>query len=790
MPTLDRLKTALASSYAIERELGQGGMATVYLAEDLKHRRKVAVKVLKPELAAAVGHERFLREITTTANLRHPHILPLYDSGEADGFLYYVMPYVEGESLQARLAREKQLPLDDALQIAREVADALSYAHAHGVVHRDIKPDNIMLESGHAVVADFGIARAVDAAGGETLTQTGIAVGTPVYMSPEQAAGGEVDGRSDLYALGCVLYEMLGGQPPFTGSTVESLIHQHVMVEAPPITNLRPAVPTPVVAALTRALAKAPADRFNPVGTFATALAPETLTTSHPTSTQSGSPSNRRLWIWAGAGAGALAVAAALAAGFLLRGGGAAGGAATARADDRSVAVLPFENIGGDPESEYFSAGITEDIIAHLSKSPDIKVVRALEYTGTATSMREVGRSLGVTTVLGGSVRRAGDEVRVVAQLIDSRTDENLWAETYDRKLESIFAIQTDIASNITEALGTVLVAGAGDDVPPTADLEAYQLFLRGRFSRSQRTYEGVTRSVGFFEQAIARDSTFAEAWAGLAETWVLMSAYTGATPEESLRQTLLAADRALELDPDLAGAYAARGMALGWLAWDFDGGIAELRHAIEADPGYAKAHHWLGISLGALGRLDEGLAELQRAAELEPLSLIIHSELGWYSFFAGHRDRAAAEFDRAIELDPRFPKPYLSSAEMYRLMGRTELEAQRLERWNALLEVPAYRPGSIEEALRAGGADAMHRGLVRPSVRPTAELAYHRIGWLVALGETDAAIEALEEEVTARRFASVMLEVSPSFDPLRGDPRFEALVARVFGKHHGPAGR
>ncbi|MDH3571239.1 MAG: serine/threonine protein kinase, partial [Gemmatimonadota bacterium] len=231
---LERLRTALADRYTIERELGKGGMATVYLAEDVKHHRPVALKVLRPELAAALGPERFLREIEIAANLHHPHILPLYDSGEAEGFLYYVMPYVEGESLRDRLEREKQLAIDDALQVAREVADALSYAHAHGVIHRDIKPENILLESGHAVVADFGIARAVDAAGGARLTETGIAIGTPAYMSPEQAGGEkDLDGRSDLYSLGCVLYEMLAGQPPFTGPTVESLVHQHLSAEPP-----------------------------------------------------------------------------------------------------------------------------------------------------------------------------------------------------------------------------------------------------------------------------------------------------------------------------------------------------------------------------------------------------------------------------------------------------------------------------------------------------------------------------------------------------------------------------
>jgi serine/threonine-protein kinase len=277
---LERLKTALADRYTIDREIGSGGMATVYLAEDLKHHRQVALKVLRPELAAALGPDRFLREIEIAANLRHPHILPLYDSGEAEGFLFYVMPYVEGESLRDRLERERQLAIDDTLQVAREVADALSYAHSRGVIHRDIKPENIMLESGHAVVADFGIARAVDAAGGERLTETGIAVGTPAYMSPEQAGGEkELDGRSDLYSLGCVLHEMLAGQPPFTGPTVESLVHQHLTADPPSVTTIRPSVPGWVAAALERSLAKTPADRFNPVAQFGEAISQRTSVT-------------------------------------------------------------------------------------------------------------------------------------------------------------------------------------------------------------------------------------------------------------------------------------------------------------------------------------------------------------------------------------------------------------------------------------------------------------------------------------------------------------------------------
>jgi serine/threonine protein kinase len=328
--SLNPLAAALADRYRLERELGQGGMATVYLAEDLKHQRRVAIKVLRPELAAAIGADRFLREITTTASLRHPHILPLYDSGEADGFLYYVMPYVEGESLRGRLDREKQLPLDDALQIAREVADALSYAHARGIVHRDIKPENILPESGHAAVADFGIAKAMSAAGSDTLTQAGMAIGTPQYMSPEQASGEQdLDGRSDLYALGCVLYEMLAGQPPFTGPTAESLVYQRLTAEPRSITQLRPAVPAEVAVALQRALAKTPADRFNPVAQFSEALRPGAL--ARPSGTTAVHPA------------------------------------------EKSIAVLPFVTLPADPDNEYFVTGSPRRSSMPWCRFPDCK---------------------------------------------------------------------------------------------------------------------------------------------------------------------------------------------------------------------------------------------------------------------------------------------------------------------------------------------------------------------------------------------------------------------------------
>src|SRR5438309_4022956 len=343
---LARLQAALADRYTIERELGRGGMATVYLAQDRKHHRQVAIKVLKPELAAALGPERFLREIDTAARLNHPHILPLHDSGEAEGFLFYVMPYVEGESLRDRLSREKQLPLGNALQIAREVADALSYAHSHDVVHRDIKPENILLEAGHAVVSDFGIARAITAAAGGNLTETGIGLGTPGYMSPEQgAASARVDERSDIYSLGCVLYEVLAGEPPFTGPSAESIVRQHLTAAPPRVSAMRAAVPPAIEEAIVRALAKTPADRVATAAEFAEALAApaqRVRDTGRRTS---------RLAARAGLAATLLAAAAGL---FVLS--RPHGTPPVAARPGQSIAVLPFVNVNGAPQEEYLSA--------------------------------------------------------------------------------------------------------------------------------------------------------------------------------------------------------------------------------------------------------------------------------------------------------------------------------------------------------------------------------------------------------------------------------------------------
>jgi serine/threonine-protein kinase len=450
---LDRLKTALADRYAIERELGSGGMAVVFLARDQKLGRQVALKVLRPELAASLGAERFLREIEIAAKLTHPNILSLHDCGEANSLLYYVMPYVEGESLRDRLKREKQLSIDDALQVTREVADALGHAHSLGIVHRDVKPENILFEAGHAVVADFGIARAITAAGGEQLTATGVAVGTPAYMSPEQAAGEwEPDSRTDIYALGCLLYEMLGGEPPYTGPSAQAILARKSMDPIPSLKVVRETVPDAVEQATTKALAKTPADRFATAAQFAEALFAES--TVPETETQ-------------------------------------------------SIVVLPFENLSPDPDNEYFADGLTEELITDLSQVSKLRVVSrtsAMMFKGARRSMQSIAREIGVQYALEGTVRKAGTSLRITAQLIDTSCDVHVWAGKFSGTLDDAFDIQENVSREIVDALKVKLTPEEDQRMAarPVDSVVAYDSYLRavseihGLRARLQKLKDGL----------------------------------------------------------------------------------------------------------------------------------------------------------------------------------------------------------------------------------------------------------------------------------------------------------
>ena len=431
---LEHLQAALSDRYAIERELGSGGMAMVYLSRDRKHERQVALKVMRPELSAILGGERFLREIRIAAKLNHPHILALHDSGEADGFLYYVMPYVEGESLRSKIDREKQLSIDEAVTLTRQVASALDYAHQQGVIHRDIKPENILLHRGEAVVADFGIALAITAAGGDRLTETGLSLGTPAYMSPEQATGtGELDARADVYSLGAVLYEMVTGEPPQTGATVQAVIARLLSERPAKPRVLRDSVPEAMDRAIMKALAKVPADRFPSAAEFATALTAEVAETED---------------------------------------------------EVKSIVVLPFENLSPDPDNEYFVDGLTEEIITDLSQVSRLHVVSrtsTMMFKGARKSIQAIAQEVGVRYALEGTVRKAGNSLRITAQLIDTSCDAHVWAGKFSGSLDDVFDIQERVSREIVDALKVRLTPDEERRMVqrPIDNVDAYYSYLR-----------------------------------------------------------------------------------------------------------------------------------------------------------------------------------------------------------------------------------------------------------------------------------------------------------------------
>src|SRR5881409_1145147 len=655
--TFAQLQAALADRYGLERELGHGGMATVYLARDLRHGRPVAIKVLRPEIAAALGPERFLREIQIAAQLAHPHILPLHDSGAAGAFLYYVMPYVEGESLRDRLAREPQLPVEQAVQIAREVADALGYAHGHDVVHRDIKPENILFEAGHAVVSDFGIARAITATAGARLTETGIVIGTPAYMSPEQASGTDpIDGRSDVYSLGCVLYEMLAGEPPYTGPSAQIVISKRLTDPVPSVRRLREGIPGAIDAAVSRALAKAAADRFATAALFAEALAapPAIPAPVHPS--RRGRPLLGRRLAY-GVGLAALAVLAAI--GIFPRSPARSG--TSHPSPQRMLVVLPFENLGR-PDDEYFADGMTEEVTARLAGLHGLRVVgrtSARQYKKTTKTIPQIGQDLGVDYVLEGSVRwdkppRGPSRVRVTPQLIRVSDASHVWAHVYDAVLADVFAVQSNIARQVAETLDVTLLAPERQalDAKPTTNLEAYDYYLRGKdYQARQLDDEDARLAVRMYRQAVQLDPTFALAYAALARAHLALSWLLGETGELPKAQAAL--DRAQRLGPELAEIHLALGYYYYWGRRDYDHALEQFAWVRERQPNNPEVIEAIGLIHRRQGRWAEVVSDMTRATELDPRNHESFAGLGQTYLVLRRYPEADRAFARAASLAP-----------------------------------------------------------------------------------------------------------------------------------------
>ena len=765
----DRLRRALGERYSVEREVGRGGMAIVFLAQDLKHRRRVAIKVLKPELVPALGPDRFLREIEISAQLAHPNILPLHDSGEADGLLYYVMPFVEGETLRDRLNRERQLPLDEALHIVHQLADALGYAHSLGLIHRDIKPENILFQAGHAVLSDFGIARAVSRAGNEQLTESGMAVGTLAYMSPEQAAGRpDLDGRSDLYSLGCVLYEMLAGEVP-------------LMASATDIKRARESVSVPLATVIGKALARIPADRFATAAQFKEALGTASRAQAIVPAPES---AHRRRWV------PVVAVASLLVVGAALYLGGFAGRIfRTSTTSAIKLAVLPFQNLTGDSTQEYFSDGLTEEMINQLGRLQPQRLgviarTSAMHYKKSDKPADQIGRELGVDYLLESGVRREGGRVRITVRLVRAADQTQLWADSYDRELSGIVTLQGAIAQGVARSLALALLPGEQTRLAAARpiDPDAYEAYLKGRGHANKLTKADLETALQYFSIALRKDSSYALAYTGIAHAWSGLQQMGIVPPREAQPRMKAAVSRALELDSTLAEAHYRLAGIKVWSEWDWAAGEEEFRKAVDLNPNYPEGRSTYAHFLQIMKRPQEATGHIQRALELDPFNPQVRAFYGTFLNQRKNYDAAIAQFEQVLATVPNMPMALNGRQNALYLKGSYE-EAFEVERSASA----ARSDREMSAALERGYAEAGYRGAMRRTadILATRSLAAKTArpavaGQYLKAGEVERAMEWLERAYQAHDPSMPYISVAPIDDPLRGDPRFKDLLRRM----------
>jgi serine/threonine-protein kinase len=773
------LSQAISGSYRIDRELGRGGMAVVFLARDLKHDRNVALKVIRPDVSYPGIADRFAREIRLAARLQHPHILPVLDSGEAAGQLWYTMPYVEGESLRDRLDREKQLPIAEALRVTREAAQALEYAHQHSVIHRDIKPENILLtKDGSVLVADFGIARAIagpenttSTAGGSTqLTETGVSLGTPAYMSPEQRLGVPADARSDIYSLAAVLSELVTGRMVGAGGG-EGFEHflKQLSDTAPGIRVLRPEVSDAVESAVRRALHPDPMQRFPSMEAFARAL--DQPGGSPPTS----SPGVRRAML--ALVTGGVLVSAGLLFKALSRGQGESSSAV------KTMVVLPFVDVSGDTAEAYFAQGMADELTTTLVQLSGVRLAgqsAVARLKPDEMNARDAGRRLNVESVLEGTVRRSGPRLRVTAQLTNAADGIVLWAERYDRDLKDVFQVQDEI----TRAIATALRATLGQPLSTaTADLEAYDLYLRGRYYWSKRGSEGLNKAIDFFGRAVQSDSSFARAHAGLSMAYAVLPIFESIDPDSAMMLAELSAAHALALDSSLAEAHLALAYTLK-NRWRFVEAEREFRAALALAPNDPGVHHWYGVLLYAIGRPEESVNELIRARELDPFGSTIGTDAG-IAFYAARRfDDARREAERSYQLDSTKSDNWLVVAWTQLALGFPDsaiASLERSQRFRTAFDIRPYLSVAYRRLGETKKADSVAALLRRDYARGRA-FAFDVAIAAAGAGDRSTAIRAIEQTLEDKSLlvTEVSLPCEPLLDPIRDDPRFERMLATV----------
>jgi serine/threonine protein kinase/tetratricopeptide (TPR) repeat protein len=790
------LETSLGEEYAFERELGGGGMSRVFLAQDRTLQRQVVVKVLKPDLAAGMSFDRFRREIQLAAKLNHPHIVPLLASGEVAGTPYFTMPFIDGESLRARLARDKELPVPEVMRVLRGVVAALSYAHKHGVVHRDIKPDNVMMSDEFALVTDFGVAKALSASADSGaditmsgLTGMGLAIGTPAYMSPEQAVGDpSVDHRADIYSCGIMAYEMLTGSPPFSGMTAQATLAAQAVEKPAPIQDKRPMLPGQLSALIMRCLEKRPADRPQ---TAAEMLQELDAITSGSIATHPGIvPLPRRQGIPRLA-IGAIALLIILPFGYWLYERRGSPPPAGAQAELSSVAVLPLVNVGGDTANDYFSDGMTDELANALGKLPGLRVAsRTSTYAfkgKTGTNVGDIGRTLHVQAVLEGTVRRAGDRLRVSAQLTNVADGLALWSDTYERQAKDVFQVQDDIAGSIADALKLKLGAQAStvsSTSHGTDNLQAYDLYLRGNYFWNARGEANLRRSISYFEQAVAADPKFGRAYAALASAYALLPEYTDSPPPDVLARTQNASNRALAIDPTLAQAHTALGLA-SVHAWDYETARRQYQMAIASDPRFPTAHQWYGEFLYRTNKVDSAIIEIGKARALDPLAPIMTGAMGLALSIAGRYNDCITEMRKGIELAPAIGLLHTMVGLCYAYAGDFPRAISQAEQGLSLDKTLDVREGQLAYVYGVAGQRAKAMALAE---KLTERARTQRGQWLpvamaqIGLANRSEALSALEQAVAAHEIGltETSLLNDKMWSPLRSEPRFQRILEQT----------
>jgi len=804
-----QLQEMLGSTYTIERELGGGGMARVFIATESALGRRVVVKILPPEVAAGVKVERFKREIQFLARLNHPHIVPMLAAGGDGGLSYYVMPFMQGESLRARIIRDGALPAGLVVRTLREVAAALAFAHQNGIVHRDIKPDNVLITGGSAMVTDFGVAKALSVSTGEgdpnALTSLGIALGTPSYIAPEQATADPTsDHRADIYSFGAMAYEMLSGRPPFSARTPQAMLAAHITEDPVPLIERMPGVAPALNSLVMRCLEKLPANRPQTADEIVNVLDDIVLTREEAATPSGGAEpysadatdtaqklrstqaaSSNRLFLLV---LGAIALAAMVfgAKWILGRGDDPLGRAAAAStaSPTRSIAVLPLVNVNGDSLNEYFSDGMSDEIMSALSKVPGLRVASrtsAFAFKGKRLDAREIGRRLNVGALLEGTVRRDGDNLRVNVQLTNVADNLAIWSDTYERRTKDVFAVQDSISQAIVAALSLTL---SGEDSARlirrgTLQVGAYDLYLKGRFFVGKNTERDIRKGLDYYDEALIADPNYASASAGVAYAWIAL-ADDYVAPREAYPRAKAAALDAIRLDPGLAEAHAALGAVHLWYDWDVPNASRELREAIRLDPHGVYAYRYYGNLLKATGKFDSALAVIRRAQQLEPLSPGRTNSVALMYTTLGKYDLAIHEARQALEIDPNYADAFLA-------IGNALLAERKPAQAIAEFSRAPKMGNRMQSGIASAEAMLGHRDAALRIVRSLeGETEKHYIGPEVIaavyfnLGNRDKGFEWLEKAYQARSAYMVLLRSDRRWDSVRSDPRFAALVQKV----------